>query len=282
MRIRSPKRPGHLAWIVTLLAPLALGAQEIPQRDPRQGAVVAGTVVDQSTGQPLPMVRFRIFRPDASERPVWEDLSDAGGRFITDPLPLGDYEVEAEAFGFSTVFHDLELAEGGVTDLRLEMVPVALALDPVVVTARRETRLERGGFWERRRVGLGHTFTREEIEERNPGSVSDLFYRVPGSRVVRTGLGAPQILLRRGCVPQLVVDGTPVARPYRLDEMISVGALEALEVYHGATSPARFSASSCGTIMAWTREGTRSGQRFSWRRMFAAAGFALLAVVATR
>ena len=54
---------------------------------------------------------------------------------------------------FSPLSHLLLLLpEAGIVDVRVQMVPVDFALEPVVVAARRITKLEREGLYERRRV----------------------------------------------------------------------------------------------------------------------------------
>jgi len=126
----------------------------------------------------------------------------------------------------------------------------------VVVTTLRRTRLERSGFEQRRRLGLGHIFTREEIEERNPALVSDLLRMVPGTEIQMVGgRGRGQVRLRDGCIPDLVLNGVRVPDPGPIDDWVSVGDLAALEVYHGGAGTHTLLGSNCGTIMAWTREG---------------------------
>jgi hypothetical protein len=141
------------------------------------------------------------------------------------------------------------------------------------------------GFYERRENGFGITLTRDEIVQRNPNRVSDLFYGIPGARVVlpRRFGQSPTVLLRGNCVPQLVVDGAPFNMPIPIDEVLNVSELEAVEVYHGASTPMRYSASTCGTILAWTREASSmEGSPLSLARLAGALGIVSLIYLLAR
>jgi hypothetical protein len=88
----------------------------------------------------------------------------------------------------------------------------------------------------------------------------------------RAGQPAALVLLRNDCVPLIVLDGNPISNAIRLDELLHVADIEAIEVYHGSSAPMQYSQfTTCGTIMVWTRE-TRllEGSPFSWRRLLAA------------
>jgi hypothetical protein len=171
-----------------------------------------------------------------------------------------------------------------VMDLRVEVVRVAYQLEPVVVTVRRPTRLERTGYYRREQSSVGHFVNLAEIQARQPHDVSDLFRSVPGARVSPGGLGVGgDVRLRGGCAPQLVVDGVALVMPARIDMLFQPGDLEALEVYHGPTAPIEYNArSSCGTIMVWTRNPPEpTGHNISFKKFAVIVGFATLAVVST-
>lgn len=217
---------------------------------------VSGTVADRATGRPLPSVSVRLTPLDLHRSPGWDGTSSPSGRFQSPFLLSGMYRLQVEALGFTPVSRDLVLGGAPELELQIEMVPEALELEPVVVTSVRRTRLDGSGFHERRRLGLGHTFDRDDIERRSPARVSDLFRTVPGVEVVTTrGRGGGDVRLRRGCMPDLLVDGIRIPNPGPLDDFLSVGDLEAIEVHHGGAGSLSLSGSTCGAIMAWTREG---------------------------
>ncbi len=266
-----------VAWMAVAGVPVALGAQLVPPNAAeREGVAVAGRVIDIRTGETIPSVRVEFRLPGEEGAPVWQGLSGSSGTFVTARMIPGEYEVSVAMLGYADVLSTLRLEEAGDVDLRVELVPEALAVEPVVVAVRRQSRLETGGFFERQAVGIGHFLTRQDIENRNPWRVADLFYGVPGARVIPASVGqpVPNVLLRNNCSPLIVMNGAPLSSRLRLDEILHPSDIEAIEVYHGSSAPIQYSQfTTCGTIMVWTRE-TRlqEGQPFSWRRLLAAAG----------
>jgi hypothetical protein len=256
----------HLA-LLGFLAPYELGAQ---QGDVR----VTGRVTDRSSGAALASVRLVFTAADSAVQRTWAVSSDSTGGFAVDDLPLGTYELRADALAFAELTHTLVLDERGSVDLQVAMAPAALEMEPIVVSATRLGWLEEVGFYERRARGLGYTLSREEIEARSPYAVSDLFYGIPGADVIseRTGQTPAYVTLRGRCVPQVVLDGAPFSNPIPVDQILSVSELEALEVYQGSSGPIRSSTSSCGTIMLWTRRATPGqGGPLTWKRLLGAA-----------
>lgn len=231
-----------------------VGQERPAQVVPPDSIRVHGMVVDRSTGQELPAVEVRFTSLDLLHPATWRGRTESSGRFRTVNLPQGLYQVTLDALGFTSLSREILLTGASEVDLRIDLVPDALELDPVVVTTLRRTRLERSGFEQRRRLGLGHIFTREEIEQRNPALVSDLLRMVPGTEI-RMVRGRGEVRLRNGCIPDLVVNGIRVPNPGPIDDVVSVGDLAALEVYHGGAGTLTLLGSNCGTIMAWTREG---------------------------
>lgn len=205
-----------------------------------------------------------------AERPdYWAGTSDNNGRFRSDPLPFGEYEIAIEAPPFSRLEGSLVLRERGLFDLRAEMVALDYELDPIIAVAGRESRLESVGFYERREVGLGDFLSREELLILNPSRISDVFREIPGARVVpgRGGLN-DQVRLRGNCVPIVVLDGIRLANPVLIDNVLAVNDIEAVEVYQGATTPVEYiSITTCGVIMLWTRDPSVQGRGFSWGRV---------------
>lgn len=262
--------------LCTLLmaVPLFLEAQTGPATQD-EGVVVFGRVTDRTTDEPVHSVRVVFEAEDPTIGQSWEGPADSTGIFVTARLPLGQYIVRVEAAGFAPVSEPWSLDELGDVDLRIGLVPAAFALEPILVAVSRRSRLESQGFFERRRVGLGYFLTRSEIEGRNAARVADLFYRIPGARVVGSGLmSTSSVRLRGGCAPLLVLDGSLLSRPTNLDDLLQISHLEAIEVYHGATAPIQYSRNTtCGTIMLWTRDPQPLERGvFSWRRILIAGG----------
>ena len=258
------------------------GAQE--RAEPGAGGSVrlVGTVVDRVSGEPLPLVSVEIAGPGSPGEPVWTGLADGRGGFLTDPLVPGTYELRAAGRLFSPLSHLLLLEDPGVVDLRIEMVRARYELEPVVAAARRETLLERAGFYDRQLTSGGAAVDRDEIEVRDPHLVSDLLREFPGVQL-RTGgevgRGA-DVRLRGGCRPLYVLDGAVLTGAGSLDEIVSVVDVEGMEVHHQASVPIEYrSLTNCGVIMLWTRDpGVPVRHEFSWLQAIW-AGFAILTLI---
>lgn len=288
MRVVSQGSLRHLAVAacLLLLAVPAEGSDRLPAGVDGDTIVVLGKVVDRHTGRDIPGVRVELQSVDPEPGGVWEGTTTESGRFQTSDLPAGHYRIRVQALGFADVDQEILLSGAARMDLRIELVPEALELDPIVVATRRTTRLEASGFFERRRLGIGHTLTREEIEARNPHSVSALLRTIPGVEVVsvRGGIAGGTVRLRRGCEPELVVNGVRVRNPGPIENIVSIGDLEAIEVYHGAAGPMTPINTTCGTVVAWTKEGgPQEGARpLSLRPIVAAAAIFFLSSLFVR
>ncbi len=274
------KAPTYLAVLVALIAsPLSLEGQS-------DAAIrVFGTVVDRTTGTPLPTARVTIARVGVAEaEPSWFGGSDGNGRFRTTRIPLGVYQIKVELLSYSVVSRLTVFTEEGDLDFRVELVPVDFALAPIVVSAFRQTRLARTGFYDRAESGTGHFVTRREIEALHPIQMSDVLRRVPGVSVIPSQMGPSGLVRLRGrCEPQIVLDGTPMSNPVYIDSIVVPSQIEAVEVYHGATSPIQYTQmTTCGTVMIWTRNpGTPTMSTVSMKKFLGAIGFLVVAVIST-
>lgn len=99
--------------------------------------------------------------------------------------------------------------------------------------------------------------TREQIEQRNPRQLTDLFRNVPGARIQSSTFN--NVVRFRGmrCAPLVWLDGFPAtAAEFDLDALDPY-IVEGIEVYLGvATVPPEFrwvrGGGSCGAIVIWT------------------------------
>jgi hypothetical protein len=228
------------------------------------------------TGASVPGALVTLTLFDGGGDPIWSGLSDERGAFRTNPLALGTYELRVEgARTFADISHVLILAEVGIVDVWVEMAAVEYELPPIIVVARRVTKLEAGGFYARREAGRGAFFTREDIDELAPSRLSEIFRRDPGARIIqgRSG-GGNTIRLRGGCQPVFVLDGAVLSGSFVIDEMFPINGVEGIEVYHGAAAPMQYvGMTSCGVVMLWTRDpSTGGGTPFSWKRLAVAIG----------
>ena len=222
---------------------------------------IVGVVSDGTGGAPLSgvVVRVRTGRQ--------ETRTDTRGRFALDELTPGFNIVEFTQFGYATRNETIEVLPGRVTSVRLSLSADPVELDPIEVTVeRREIVLQDVGFYSREADGFGEFIDREEIENRAPGEMTDLFTRIPGAGLLADG-GNPlekYVILRGGrtesCFPRVVLDGVIVVgggeAPARLDHLIDPQAVAGVEVYPSSTGvPMQYAGTgaSCGLIVIWTR-----------------------------
>lgn len=243
------------------------------QLDARQTNSVDGTifgqVVDETTGAPVPGVLVEFL--DVRDRPRRRTTTDAEGNFVLGRLPAGEFSLRASSVGYQrTQTPSWWIDSGEVLSVTIRIHSDVILLAPLEVTARSLTRSAvLSGFYDRmdRRV-IGTFITREEIEERNPTLVTDLFYTLPGVQLTAVQGGAHTRMVSMGrsmfaagggdCPVQVYVDGILATRgePASPDELASPQDLEGIEVYRGlAGVPAEFLTpeARCGVIALWTR-----------------------------
>jgi hypothetical protein len=279
----GPPFVGVVLLVTLVLFPVVTYAHAHAQDRGTGPSVIQGTVIDRVTGEPLSQVRVLLhFTDDRDRTPLAEVTTDAG-RFLFPPIPSGTYALEFERLGYGTIREALEVADGSEIQVNAELIREAIAADPVVVTVARTSRLEARGFYDRRRTGGGQFFTREEIEERTPRSVSDLFWGVPSLRVVPREEGGALILGREGCSPAFYLDGLRVLDDSQVDWLITPDDLEGIEVYSSANVPPQFGDGRCGAVLMWSRPGRPGvGSPFTWGRALVAGVFVAVAFLLTR
>ncbi len=220
---------------------------------------IMGTVRD-STGERLIGVRVVI---PGSELHVETD--DSGSFHLVKVRP-GMLSLRFLRLGFRPDTVKLMVLAGRTVPLDLVLTRLATQLSPVVVIGRSELTGWRREFYQRRQVGGGHFFTRDDIEKRNPSFMTDMLRNVPGVRIRPSqGIIQNQVRFRNSgnCPPLTWLDGAPLpAGEFDLDAL-SPRSIEAMEVYPGSTVPPRFAVSpgigqrTCGVIVLWSREGQR-------------------------
>ena len=282
-----------ISWLLAsflVLGPSSLAGQEPtePERAAGQdgrasGILITGEVVDISSGRVVPSAEIHLI-PFGADAPSHQAVSAGNGRFRLQAVPAGDYSLSLSALGFRDLAEDIQVGTQGPVDVRIEIVPEALELDPIIVTAMARGYLHQTGFYDRRRTGIGTFFEREEFLRRASFRVSDVFRSIPGARVAEGGFGSvAQVTFRGGCRPDLYVDGVRTVPGTSVDEILAVHDVEALEVYRGTASiPAQYARGGCAAIVVWTREPGGGDRPFSWRRLGVAAGFVLGALFLTR
>jgi hypothetical protein len=219
-------------------------------------------------------------------------ISNVGGWFEFSGLPEGAYRIRAERLGYETAVSGFVAVRAG-EEVRLEFrVSVeAILLEPLTVTASPRPwyeHLEPPGLWEffeRKEqlepLGLGAFLGREELRRMAGLPVTHAIGTVPGMRVVASddSRGRIHLLGRRGCDalfflngmqvplrPTLSLDdttdvdfaGSPAPLEWYIDDFVSLGEVEAIEVYRGPSElpgevPGKHSEGNCGAVVIWTK-----------------------------
>lgn len=231
---------------------------------------VVGRVVDRESGRPLAAAEIEL--GDGGERAV----ADAQGYFALDEVPPGDRPFEVRHFGYQPVADTVSVIADRTVDVRVAMSATPFELEPIVVTAVRDRRLEMRGFYDRRewseRLGQGVFFEKEAIERRRPVRISHLIGDAQGIRLdcpssrgctIRSATARGRRLPGSsvGCESVTVyLDGVRVISGDRgagvsIDELVLPAEVTAVEVYTGAASiPGEFSGptAQCGVVAIWT------------------------------
>jgi len=238
---------------------------------------VQGTLVEPGSGEPVRSAEVVV--RDAAGEVAGSGVTDNRGFFrIETPVP-GRYLLSAQALGYTELTaQPVEVPYGKLAVLEVQVAPAALELEPLVVTASpRSFQLEMEGFYEREAKGLdnGVFFTPEDLEERQPRRLSDLFIGLPGVRVANPSLGAGgrAIWFRAGerligiCWPVVYVDHHLASGggfeesgpdPSAVDSYVHGLDVAAVEIYRdSAQIPPEFNGphAGCGVIVIWTHRG---------------------------
>lgn len=225
----------------------------------RGTAVVTGRIVNDK-GAPIP--RADVALAGSSIKTVTSD----SGSFALRDLPAGSQTIQVRKVGFVAVDTALMLSSRSPVQVAMALHAAAVTLSTVNVQAERLAALQRVGFERRRKTGIGHYLTEDEIRRRGEGRFSDVARMVPGLQVQYTPTGLPVIVQGRGaaktptgCINYLL-DGYPyVDRPIgTIDGLVRSEDMIGLEVYEPSEVPADLTVtesgrSSCTLVVIWTR-----------------------------
>lgn len=101
---------------------------------PQTGEVgeVAGTAIDEATGQPLPHTQVFVAGTGRGT------LSDQDGRFLIESVPAGDWEIVAIMIGFSRELETVTVPVDGRAEVNFGLQPTAIDLEALVVRGSSE------------------------------------------------------------------------------------------------------------------------------------------------
>ncbi|MCH8143887.1 MAG: carboxypeptidase-like regulatory domain-containing protein [Gemmatimonadetes bacterium] len=209
----------------------------------------SAVVVDSLTGEPLASALVGINGTVVA-------TSDEQGRFSINSVDQGQILLDIRRIGYTPITAEVQVRDGPTGYLRFALPAAPFQLDAIVVEGKRATYYGFGrmrAFAERRRRGIGKTFTRSEIEAAHPFQLSDLMRRVSGARVT-SRFGRNRVSFRNCGSPDIYIDGMLI-RGQALDDVMPIENVGAVEVYNSSASiPAEFlSLRACAVIVIWTR-----------------------------
>jgi TonB family protein len=186
--------------------------------------------------------------------------TNAEGDFRITNVPVGSVTLAVRRLGYAPTAITVVLSTLETSAVSVVVTPLAQALATVVVRGDRrfEDHGRLAGFYQRRsRSSGGHFITRDQIDQRNPSQLTDLFRNVPGARV-HTSRFTNAIRFRgMRCAPLVWLDGFPATAGEFDIDALDPYIVEGIEIYLGvATVPPEFrwvrGGGSCGAIVIWT------------------------------
>ena len=251
---RSTKRGGRPSWTgaapgcaaLALLAAFALPARASGTQWPGE---LSGRIVDSLTRTPLGAVEVLI------EPGAWKTSTDGSGGFRLRGLEPGSYRMSIRRLGYVRTYRDVEVRNGVVNEVALELSPLALEVGGITAT------VESAG---------GVVLLREAIVRSGARTAGDALRAVPGIVVQEQTRGGPQRVSVRGSNPDAVLvllDGVPLNDPITGEadlSSVSTRGLTRATVLPGALS-ARFGPrASAGVILLETSGDTEPWQVSTW------------------
>jgi len=191
-------------------------------------------------------------------------LTNENGEFAMKNLPSGSHVLLARHLGFGAETVPVDLSSREPKKVTIKLPKYVAMMDPVLVTARRSASLDKVGFSQRKRSGMGYYLGPEQIQAMHANYLTDILRTVPGLRVsygpqgeeVSSSRGSGSLMGAPGCV-QYYLDDMPwqSATPGDINQFVNGNEIVGVEVYNGPGVPAQYSRAmqDCTTIVLWTK-----------------------------
>lgn len=163
------------------------------------------------------------------------------GEFTMRNLPSGSHTLLARHVGFGAEIVPVDLSSRQPKRVTIKLPKFVAMMDPVLVTARRMSALERVGFVQRQKAGFGHFLGPDRFQNIHLQRVTDILLHVP--------------VVRDKCV-QYWVDDTlyQELEPGDINFYVSGSEIVAAEIYENLSTPARYMRfGGCTIVVLWTR-----------------------------
>jgi outer membrane receptor for ferrienterochelin and colicins len=213
-----------------------------------EAGIIKGRVVGKTTREPL--VGANVALSGTTRGTV----TNTAGEFHIDRVPAGVYSITVSLIGFQRESRgDIAVTEGRETELLIELQPIAIQTDPVVVTAsRREQSLQdvpvSVSVMEAQTIALRNSVTLDEAIRYIPGvNMTEFQVNIRGSSGYSRGAGSRVLMLVDG-IPLLTGDTGELNF-----ESIPIGQVDRIEVVKGASSALYGSSALGGVINVLTK-----------------------------
>jgi hypothetical protein len=238
---------------------LGFQAFSIPEKPATHATgVVTGRVLSPQ-GKPVAAARIEI--PVAG---VATQTRDDGSFRIAGVL-TGTQMLVVRSLSYATAAEPINVTSREPVDITVSLGDKVTALDPVLVTARRDYALEKSGFSARKRAGGGHFFDRGDIDRRKPNYITDMMKGLPsvtvtyqrGGTSLRGRSGITSMYSANPPCTRVYIDGFEWRdlQPGDLDMFVNPDDVIGLEVYQAGEVPTQFRKfdRGCLTLVVWTQ-----------------------------
>lgn len=237
-------------------------ASNLPPDRARGSANVRGTIRDER-GKPLVGALVVVADGDTTVR------SDDAGKYVVRGLAAGTQAIGVRQIGLGAVTTTLSLVSDSTVDADFTLA-AATVLSTVNVRANARPGADQAGFMTRKKSGFGSFIEREEILKRV--DLAGVLRRMSGLIVQGSGTDLQIRSTRRGCQPDVFIDGIPAMRmssgstipiagsvtPTNISPLAGYNPRDilAVEFYQSlGAMPLQFSTgkpSECGVLLVWT------------------------------
>lgn len=244
--------------VLTLLSILLIGIEYPAQAFQTKLKISVYSVNDGST---LSDVKITLINNNLSIQTNKNGVAEF--KEISNPIDV--LSIEKEGFEGQTVFLNLEINK--LNESSFMLTPT---LGEVEVTAQSPTeKLKNSGYFERKEKSVGKFLSEEDINNKNPYRVTDLFTGTSGIKLERidgiltvvttrqVSRPGKQFESNAPCPLKILIDGSEMGNLdiESLDSSLDVSQITAVEIYNSpASTPVQFNRfAPCGVILIWTK-----------------------------
>ena len=239
-----------------------------PRRRSGDGSL-SGTVIAAAGGRPINNAQVSVVNGPATQ-------TNERGEWTLTGAPSGTRALEIRAIGYYPEHRAVDVG-AQMTPLRTSMSTMKAVLDTIRISVSRLANRKPTGFEDRRRTGIGHYITAEDIARFRPLLTSHALRTVPGITMEpsRTPGEATSIQMRGAfgqCSPAIYIDGHFMhdLSAEDIDDFVNPEDVAGIEVYVD-NAPAQFSTGlagvgrlkpdsptmTCGSIVIWSKMRSR-------------------------